>query len=261
MSIPSLAEGGITVLDIMRHSLVQPFKQTSVGTGKINNPSYLPGVIFAKVLLDVVATKENTKWTYLSAGALIGRLETLAATPSLSSSLRALARAANGDTGDLLVGIGTWYDAQMDRVSGAYKRWAKKAGIVVAVLVVGVLHVDAFSIASALWVDGTLRASVVASTDVVKKCQDASSPGMTTGTQSPAECAVAELDLWRLGGMPIGWQEWGRAPKSPSGWINLFLGLGLSIGATGMGAPFWFAAMNKLINVRNSGNPPAKDPR
>nr|WP_300151440.1 hypothetical protein [Propionicimonas sp.] len=242
---------GLNVTDVMRHSLVQPFKTTRFGTGKTRNPSYLPADIFATALLDLAATKQiGGAQADSSMTELAKRLGWSGDGEGLTESLRALAKAADGKTDELIKGIESWYTAQMDRVTGAYKRWAKRVGVVVAVAVVGVLHIDALAITSSLWADGALRASVAASADVAGGCRQ------TDGTRTPAECALAELDAWGLAGLPIGFQEWSRRPSDAPGWGGLLVGFGLSIAATSMGAPFWFATMNRLVNIRNTGNPP-----
>lgn len=238
------------VVDVMQHSLIQPFKKTRFGTGKTRNPSYLPADVFAKTLLDLVATKGIGGAHPASSLTDLTRRLALLGGEGLNASLRALAKAADGNADELIKGIEAWYTAQMDRVTGAYKRWAKRVGVVVAVAVVGVLHIDALAITTSLWADGALRASVVASVDVAAACEQ------DDGTRTPAECALAEFDAWGLAGLPIGFQEWSRLPSDAPALGGLLLGLGLSVVATSMGAPFWFATVNKLVNIRNAGNPP-----
>jgi hypothetical protein len=45
-------------------------------------------------------------------------------------------------------------------------------------------------------------------------------------------------------------------PSTAGGWLLKILGIALSSFAIALGAPFWFDVLNKIINVRLSGNPP-----
>ena len=72
-----------------------------------------------------------------------------------------LLKAANGDVKKFLEATEAWFDAKMERVTGSYKRWAKRWVMVVAVVVVGVGGVDSIAIARALYADEAIRATVV----------------------------------------------------------------------------------------------------
>ncbi len=55
---------------------------------------------------------------------------------------------------------------------------------------------------------------------------------------------------WSKAEVPQGWEQWGLRL---AGWL-------LSAFAATLGAPFWFDAMSKLINLRTSGAPPQRAP-
>jgi len=42
----------------------------------------------------------------------------------------------------------------------------------------------------------------------------------------------------------------------PLGWLFKVVGLLLTAFAVSQGAPFWFDTLNKLVNVRSTGDPP-----
>ena len=54
-----------------------------------------------------------------------------------------------------------WFDRQMDRVAGSYKRWAKTWVIIIAIVLVCACSVDCTAIAQALYASGAVRAAVV----------------------------------------------------------------------------------------------------
>ncbi|MGH7165695.1 MAG: hypothetical protein ACREIS_09260 [Nitrospiraceae bacterium] len=64
--------------------------------------------------------------------------------------------------------------------------------------------------------------------------------------------------------LPIGW-AWSNGdprrvpdPHDIRGWFMKVLGLLFTTIAVSLGAPFWFDMLNKLINIRAAGKPPAE---
>lgn len=49
----------------------------------------------------------------------------------------------------------------MDRVTGSYKRWAKRWVIIIAIVVVCATNLDSIAIARAFYASGAVRAAVV----------------------------------------------------------------------------------------------------
>ncbi|MEP6466804.1 MAG: hypothetical protein ABJB05_10895, partial [Parafilimonas sp.] len=60
--------------------------------------------------------------------------------------------------------------------------------------------------------------------------------------------------------IPLGWSEAELSKAKESGWFLFVLakiiGLAVTIIAIMMGAPFWFDVLNKISNLRGSGNKP-----
>jgi hypothetical protein len=81
--------------------------------------------------------------------------------PKLQQSLASILKSAKGEVDSFLSGTQAWFDGQMDRVTGSYKRWAKRWVIVIAVVVVCVGNLDSIAIARSLYASSTLRATVV----------------------------------------------------------------------------------------------------
>ena len=245
------ATATLSVEDILGHGLIQPFKPIRWGK-KTRNPSYIPGDVIAKVMVDLLDPEHEAE----TLKQLEAKVDTLPG--SLQSALRGLIRAADGQIDKFRDGIEHWYDAQMDRISGIYKRWAKWVSIVVAIGVVGFFHVDAIAIAQNLWTNEPTRNAVVAAAVGSKLCTPASG---TTGTTDSGDQNLTKLRECITGlqtdGLPIGTQQWFTSPADVGGWLLLIVGLAASVMAISMGAPFWFGAMNRLISVRNAGTKPS----
>jgi hypothetical protein len=93
---------------------------------------------------------------------LEGRVAANALPEPLSTTLTALARQADGSVTAFAAAVESWYDAQMARVSGYYKRWIKRWILVIAAVLVLVLHIDALAVAGMVWHDPEVRQAAVA---------------------------------------------------------------------------------------------------
>jgi hypothetical protein len=138
-----------------------------------------------------------------------------------------------------------WYDDVMDRVSGVYKRRAQAylAGIGL-VLCIGV-NADSLMIVKELWNDQALR------TAVASEAENAHTSGVCNG-KDVLSC------IRKYSVPPIGWARDGvrQRPQEWGNWFWKFFGFLVSGVAVALGAPFWFDLLNKIGNVRLTGNPP-----
>jgi hypothetical protein len=96
-------------------------------------------------------------------------------------SLTTILKAAKCEVGWFISGTQVWFDRQMDRVTGSYKRWAKRWVIVIAVVGVCV---------------GNLRATVI---------QPASDQNFCSTPADPTKCAEEAATLLQRTGIPLGW--------------------------------------------------------
>ena len=183
-----------------------------------------------------------------------------------------------------------WFDDSMDRAGGWYKRhiqlWLGIAGFILAFA----LNVDAVNIATTLWRDPTLRATVV---QQAQKYQlTANIDGSPVTNSDEAAKAIRDLND-KLGqglGLPIGWRTaaytlqtgetcavlpmrtgdvWGlptskgcmqlqdAVPNPGANPMGKLAGFIIMAAAISQGAPFWFDMLSKLINLRSSGAVPA----
>jgi hypothetical protein len=148
-----------------------------------------------------------------------------------------------------------WFDDTMERVGGWYKRTAQQIIFVAGLFLCVGLNADAIMIVRELWSDEALRSAVVA--QAVKKVH-AGSPADATAQTVSFEQVASEVR--RANTPPIGWSstsgDFRALPSSTNEWFLKILGIVLSSFAIVLGAPFWFDVLNKIINVRLSGNPP-----
>lgn len=242
-----------------------PVIAASVPPGK-KLPSYISSRNFALALLDTVApTKDATQPRTIQ-----DLRASIAALPptKLRDTLLGFIDSAKGDLESAQKRIERWFDDTMDRTSGWYKRTAQKlifgAGFVLCLA----LNADTFQIAKELWSDEALRSALVTqATARVKEGKSLNPPDSSASVVTAASVAISDQlrqvgeDIRAAQPLPIGWSHEPigvlRAIFSwPTGLFK-FLGILVSSFAILMGAPFWFDMLNKIINLRISGNPPA----
>jgi len=253
---PSAADG-TPLARLLRHPLIAAQAQRRAGGSVTRPPSYLAASTVAAAVLDEFVGDDPSAM-------LEGRVAANALPEPLSTTLTALARQADGSVTAFASAVESWYDAQMARVSGYYKRWVKRWILVIAAVLVLVMHIDAISMAGTLWRDPEVRQAVVAlaspsSCDAQKNDQQAylaclnteaaglRSAGLSVGP--PAGCAFADLGACLLPQRP--------APYTSQDVVAVIAGLLLSVLAASLGAPFWFQVLTRLASLRNTGDKPA----
>jgi hypothetical protein len=235
----------VDVNAVMGHPLVQPFRHAdSLGKPR-RNPAYLPSDVFARTVVDLLTPKAGAAeltGEHISAG-----IAALDGSPKLQQALTGLLKAANGDLRKFLAATEAWFDGQMERVTGSYKRWAKRWVIVIAAVVVGAGGVDAIAIARTVYADEAIRATVVQQVNDEKFCD-------TNSTE--LSCAEQARNFLEQSGLPLGWSK--PNPQDGSwGWPLKLLGLLISIGAAALGAPFWYRLLDRVGSLRNTGQTPS----
>ena len=144
---------------------------------------------------------------------------------------------AGGDAERFRQAAEGWFDDQMERLSGVYKRWSQWFVSAISLTVVLALNANTLRMAETLWNDPAARATLVAQASTSSKAVD-------------AHAAVSQVSEFPL---PLGWSH-----ASYSGWSWLFAGFGalLTLGAISLGAPFWFDALSRIARIRQTGTPP-----
>ena len=234
-----------------------PVRQTKSGRLKTNSktdfPSYIPSRTFAAALLGLEEAAVISKGVDVRKGMrkLGDSIEAIPSKP-VQQALGALLTNAQGDAIAFRHSVEQWYDDQMERVSGWYRKRIQKVLWVIAFVLALALNADALQVAKRLWVDPSQRAAIVN--------QAQNTTAKSTDGENPAD-KLGSLQI------PLGWhlasgrhdpQGFPIYEKPSMAWALLakLLGLILTTIAISFGAPFWFDTLSKLARLRNSGAPP-----
>jgi hypothetical protein len=242
---------------------LQTLKVRPGADGKVRNPQYIPSGTFARALIGTFLPDSATPTDAIEE--MRTAVTNLPKGFAARESLLTLIQQSNGSIATLQRSIEEWYDAQMGRISGWYKRWAQFVLFVVGLGVALVLNLDTLQIGHTLWVDEPVRTAVVASVANGNLCQH------TDSDDAQRTCAEQTLQDLRLGGVPIGYPAH-CAPTGtgfgdcvatsfgpePTGWALLakLAGFFVTAFAISFGAPFWFETLSKLGSLRSTGPKP-----
>jgi hypothetical protein len=215
---------------------------------KTDFPSYIPSRTFVTALLGL------EQQAVTAAKDVAEQLRTLdqsiAEIPSepVRKALTALLHNAQGDAVAFRRNVEQWYDDHMERVSGWYRRRIQKVLWVLAIVTAFAINADSLQIAKRLWVEPSVRASLV-------------NQAQRTSSQANPSTELEKLPV------PLGW-HFATARHDPQGfpfykkWSMLWalltklIGLSLTAVAITFGAPFWFDTLSKLARLRSTGAPP-----
>ena len=226
------------------HSGAEPIAQIRDAIAKLPDgdaKAAASELVNALALLTTAAASQPTE-----AGSGTGTPATSASAP-LFEAIGALTQASSGNLDALRKNIENWFDAAMERLSGLYKRWAQIVTFVAGLVVVVALNADSVMISNGLARDPALSAAVVAAAGAASK-----------DPLSNLDVKKIEQEFQQLK-LPIGWSRDPSDPRGiPQGWsiLTKVAGLLLTALAISLGAPFWFDALNKLVNLRATGDPP-----
>lgn len=229
---------------ITKEILNNHFIAGTVAAGKM--PPYISSRNFALSLFEFLAPPSNGQSRSiedLRAG--VTKLP-----QPVQKALLGLLGSAQGDVDLARQRIENWYDDAMERVSGAYKRRAQFYIAGLGLLLCGALNADTLMIARELWSDQALRSAIVT------QAQERASKDQASGTcNDVVSCTTDSIRAAEV--PPIGWSHTGvRGVPEGWDWCWKILGILISSCAVAMGAPFWFGLLNKIVNLRLTGNPP-----
>ncbi len=202
----------------------------------------------------------------IAPGTAAGTLQSqIAQLPSanLRSSLYALLSQAQGDYASLLQATDAWFNRQMDRVAGWYRRKTQYVMIAIAVVLVALLGVDTIKIVSRLYVNSDVAGALAASVATTL-----SEPTAAPATPPPLNYneqlnLLSALDDPRFIGTfisgPVFFSSDDKnAELRPMGEATHIAGVIITIIVASLGAPFWFDVFALFINCRMAGpKPPA----
>ena len=255
---------------IYANPLIQSITQEDQTRKKSRQPSYITSKVFAITLLDSLTN--STSITPATFDEIVNSIETSNLPESLRNSLSVLAKQAKCQANHvdeqiqkLQQEIELWFDRSMESASGVYKRNAKGVALVLGFLIALILNADTLYIVDSLAKEPLLRSTIAQVSDQVVNLNSdqVSCLEETQDRTSQLSCLDSirsDIDML-LGGfstLPIGWDlpeplkkqfqpfNLNHLVKAITGWL-------LTSIAISMGANFWFDALSKVVNVRNSG--------
>jgi hypothetical protein len=239
-------------------------------TGRVTRPpSYLSTESFVATVRGMLCAPDGTSTALGSAKDLLERLKGMEHADTTLGQVVSRLAAQEADEPTLTAALQQWYDDEMARVSGFYKRWIKRWILVISAVIVIVLHVDALSLGATLW--SNPQVSQAAAALATPQACDAQKPATGTGNteQGYLACLNQEQVQLHTAGLPIGILPgcvrasiaecfWPARP-APYGWQDyalVVIGLGMSVLAASLGAPFWFQVLTRAGSLRNTGPKP-----
>jgi hypothetical protein len=208
-------------------------------------PSYVPANNFSMALLETL--RDSSK------APLFTQAErTISALPDgdLKKTLSLFVESAGGDLDAFRTQLEQWFDDAMDRVAGVYKRMSQYAMIFLGVLIAVALNVDSIRVASTLWETPALRSTLAQSAAQAVQKQPLAAPGSDNISQTLDQIKnyYAQVEATNI---PFGWTHETRkiSLTTVGGWA-------ITAAAVGLGAPFWFALLQNLVNMRAAGPKP-----
>jgi hypothetical protein len=165
----------------------------------------------------------------------------------LRDTLVTVLQGTKNDYHAALASIDGWFDAQMDRVSGAYKRWSGIVQAIVGLIIVLALNSDTLNLITQLHgvanapvlMDAAKSANGQALIDAVQSSNGRSTTQLLTGISDA--------------GVTVGWST---VPQNVGQWLMKLAGLAITWFAVLMGAPFWFDLLKQIVPVRMAGAKP-----
>ena len=155
---------------------------------------------------------------------------------------------------ELFANVDAWFATVMDRASERFKMNTRWATTVFALILAFALQLDSISLFRQISTNAELRARLVSMSDAVaetskKVLESPAVPGTEQGLAeltARAEEVKAEIEKSQLQLVPNPWR------LSAFDNVRSFLGLILTVFLLGLGAPFWFNALRKLVGLRHT---------
>lgn len=226
---------------------LSPDKWFGAGTRK---PSYIPSRAFAATVLDILARADVAgPRTLDKVRAGINNLKD----DDLKKSLSVLLEEGQHKLETFETQLEGWFNGQMERVSGWYKRKAQLVTVAIGLVIAAGMNADSIAIVKTLSSDSSLRAALVA------EAQERAKQPLASAGQIDEHIAAVQGSITKIQGLglPIGfiWSakriDWAQAIP---GWL-------LTAFAISLGAPFWFDMLNKVVSIRSSGRAPDEKPK
>jgi hypothetical protein len=240
--------GGVRNDDVVEKLVEDVRTHPLLRNGPNDLPSYMSSGNFATALL--TALRDGSSLPVFSQ---VERKIALLPKGDLQTILLGFVTASAGDLDKLHDAIESWFDTEMDRLSGLYKRASQYMMLILGGVFVLALNINTLNLAKSLWVESPVQRAALMAQANAAVSQSTGAAGFMSNVQTSMG-ALNSLEL------PIGWGATPSTPPQPltgksvlasiAGWL-------LTIFAITLGAPFWFDIVQNIVNLRNAGPKPA----
>jgi hypothetical protein len=172
------------------------------------------------------------------------RLE--AADPGLAASVREALAVVGAAPTDLVAKVHSWFDQTMDRVSQRFTASTRAITFVGAVVVAFALQVDTISLVNRLAADDALREAFVSQGVSMDADVAAGRAPEAADEQAIERRYLAFMREHGLISVPAGLDDWKERWRETNIAGVLLTSLLLSLGA-----PFWYSALKKMLQLRS----------
>ena len=232
------------------------YKQLSSKYGsKRYAPSYISDDAFQSILMSIILKGEGID-------KLEARIDELP-DEDLKNVLKQFLQESDHQLDVFRGKIKGWYSDVMDRASGWYKRYTQKILVGVGLMIAIVFNADTLAIYERLESDPeTLQKVVALAEDFAAKedalqLDEARAPEFERSLQDLQGLVGNQIESIRSP-LGLGWKNVDMATVTVYDVLTKLLGWLVTALAISLGAPFWFDLLNKLVNMRNSGNKPGE---
>ncbi len=169
--------------------------------------------------------------------------------------------------------IEQWYDKSNERISGIYKRKAQWNILFLSLVITVALNADSVAFLRFFTNNpeqaqsvATLAERVTNDSLIIEKIENIKTQSNESDQElTPDEFSkivsniksenIEYLKILEETKIPLGWNKSDLGyPSDFYSWLTKVLGLLITVLAVSLGAPFWFDTLNKLTNLRSSGN-------
>lgn len=208
-----------------------------------SNHSYVPQDIVGRVVADIILPNKDGASIAEAVKALPGS----ATDNRIKGLLTTIVNEVGEDSVAFKKAIESQFSAAMDRTSNRYKAFAQRIAFLAAFALVVGANVDTIAIAKSLALNPAAR------TQLVQDAQQLTAKG--DAKQSADDSLKQAEAVLESSGLQVGWNE---IPIGRSSWLEKIAGLLVSIFAVSLGAPFWFKALQRFMQARESLTPENK---
>lgn len=288
--IKDLLNTDVLVAELYKHALINPRANGSTSSTKERAPAYIPSEQFAAAFVEIIKGLPDPQTEVTAPAAPPGPAPAAVAAPDpttveqhkiqdwkakvdqrvgptptegnatnlqIRNMLHGMIDRAKGNEEEFRKQLAAWFDNSMDRVSGAYKRWAQLCTFILAFLIAAVLNVSTIDVARSIWRQPVDLTQITAVYDPSK------TPDATK--------ADLKQTLDMLERLPVGWPIKYSAEQKKTDVPDLytfvfgaqwdweyFAGWIITAFATLFGAPFWFDALQRVVRLKGAGPSPAE---